>query len=142
MLIEEEVECSLHFSFPKDSSATIDKNGIKNDWSCPKVRDTVDPNSTVYTCLMFISYNQFSIQCGINNFKRRDECFKCGTSKDDPRTFDKSEVIQPPSNGIAQLKLTQSRSAAPPYHTPSLIVLLTMRYPCFLDSTAAPKSVG
>lgn len=33
MLIENEYECSLNFSFPKD----VDKNGIKNDWSCPKV---------------------------------------------------------------------------------------------------------
>lgn len=42
------------------------------------------------------------IQCGINNFKRRDECFKCGTSKDDVREFDKNEVVHQPSNGIAQ----------------------------------------
>lgn len=59
MLIEEEVECSLHFSFPKDSSATIDKNGIKNDWSCPKVRDRVDPNSI--SVHMFNVYFIFSI---------------------------------------------------------------------------------
>nr|XP_027195844.1 RNA-binding protein 5-like [Dermatophagoides pteronyssinus] len=52
-----EYECTLHYSFPKDNIIPIDKNVLKSDWSCPK--------------------------CGINNFKRRDECFKCGTSKDE-----------------------------------------------------------
>ncbi|KAH9526929.1 RNA-binding protein 5, variant 2 [Dermatophagoides farinae] len=51
-----EYECTLHYSFPKDN-LPIDKSILKSDWSCPK--------------------------CGINNFKRRDECFKCGTSKDE-----------------------------------------------------------
>lgn len=70
IIIDEEHECTLHFSFPKDA-AMIEKNSIKNDWAC--------------------------IKCGINNFKRRDECFKCGAGKDGT---EKSEMTQHPTNVI------------------------------------------
>ncbi|KAI7693125.1 RNA-binding protein 5 [Sarcoptes scabiei] len=57
LVLEGEHHCSLHYSFSKDSAPNVDKSCLKGDWCCPK--------------------------CGINNFKRRDECFKCGTSKDE-----------------------------------------------------------
>lgn len=96
----------------------------------------------MYSFLTFYFHN--NLQCGINNFKRRDECFKCGTSKDDPRTFEKPEVVQHPTNGIAALTLSQS-TMMHSIHTlksiSSLIVLLPPWHTHFPDSPTTSKSV-
>ncbi|GFT35006.1 RNA-binding protein 10 [Nephila pilipes] len=69
---------SLHYSIPKDLLGTERHMLNKADWDCPK--------------------------CGMNNFKRRDYCFKCGSARED--TFEwqhgdcYNEISSTPSNTL------------------------------------------
>ena len=71
----DDTQATVHYSIPKDAFG--DRNIMKNDWCCYKV---------VFVWLSFEKINWlFCIehQCGVNNFKRRDQCFKCGTPKEE-----------------------------------------------------------
>ena len=47
----------------------------------------------------FISY--FSPQCGVQNFRRRDQCFKCGGPKTESEMEEGSEEVSPnPTNSM------------------------------------------
>ncbi|CAG2160271.1 unnamed protein product [Oppiella nova] len=71
---DEECEASVHYSIPKDSFGG-DKNIMKNDWMCYK--------------------------CGVNNFKRREECFKCGTPKEESLANDTGDDVSlSPTNAL------------------------------------------
>ncbi|XP_055937947.1 RNA-binding protein 5-like [Argiope bruennichi] len=69
---------SLHYSIPKDLLGAERHALNKADWDCPK--------------------------CGMNNFKRRDYCFKCGSARED--TFEwqhgdcYNEISSTPSNTL------------------------------------------
>lgn len=64
---------SLHFSLSKDWQSDASSAMQKNDWTCYK--------------------------CGVNNFKRRDVCFKCQTDRDESEANDTGDEISPtPTN--------------------------------------------
>ncbi|CAG2121862.1 unnamed protein product, partial [Medioppia subpectinata] len=80
LYFDEECEASVHYSIPKDNFSG-DKNIMKNDWMCYK--------------------------CGVNNFKRREECFKCGTPKDESLANETGdEVSLSPTNALLLSKLS------------------------------------
>ncbi|XP_054168567.1 RNA-binding protein 5-like isoform X2 [Oppia nitens] len=71
---DEECEASVHYSIPKETFGG-DKTIMKNDWTCYK--------------------------CGVNNFKRREECFKCGTPKEESMANDTGDEISlNPTNAL------------------------------------------
>ncbi|KAL3183973.1 hypothetical protein MRX96_006292 [Rhipicephalus microplus] len=54
-----DIRCTLHYSIPKEGFGSLDRGGMmaRTDWNCSK--------------------------CGVNNFRRRDSCFKCSASRED-----------------------------------------------------------
>ncbi|GFY43686.1 RNA-binding protein 10, partial [Trichonephila inaurata madagascariensis] len=69
---------SLHYSIPKDLLGNERHMLNKADWDCPK--------------------------CGMNNFKRRDYCFKCGSAREDNFEWQHgdcyNEISSTPSNTL------------------------------------------
>jgi hypothetical protein len=56
-------------------------------------------------CLYLISY--FSPQCGVQNFRRRDQCFKCGGPKTESEMEEGSEEVSPnPTNSKIAFRST------------------------------------
>lgn len=78
---------SLHFSLSKDSLSDGAAGGMqKNDWTCYK--------------------------CGVNNFKRRDVCFKCQTDRDESEANDTGDEISPTPTNCLILRNLSSKSTA------------------------------
>ncbi|RWS29040.1 RNA-binding protein 5-B-like protein [Leptotrombidium deliense] len=63
----DQCQATLHYSIPKDVFG-VDRGLIqKYDWTCYK--------------------------CGVNNFKRREQCFKCGTPREESAVNDRGDEI-------------------------------------------------
>ncbi|CAN8006629.1 unnamed protein product [Ixodes pacificus] len=76
-----DVRCSLHYSIPKDGGPVgLDRASLlaRTDWNCGK--------------------------CGVNNFRRRDNCFKCSAAREDaeiPNSGDGfDEISSVPTNTL------------------------------------------
>lgn len=64
-------------------------------------------------------------QCGINNFKRRDECFKCGTRKEELSLYEENnQLVQQPTNGILNFTFTKKTLQFHKYPTNAIKILL------------------
>jgi hypothetical protein len=70
-----ESRAQLYYSQPKyDDDRRRPMNAITTDWDCFKViLINLKMANTNYTPIF---------KCGIKNFKRRDCCFKCSTSRE------------------------------------------------------------
>ena len=67
----DDCRATIHYSVPKEHLAAL--QGQKYDWTCYK--------------------------CGVSNFKRREECFKCGTGREESDANDTGDEISPtPTN--------------------------------------------
>ncbi|XP_076329057.1 RNA-binding protein 5-like isoform X2 [Tachypleus tridentatus] len=70
---------TLHYSIPKDGSGLKRGDAGKADWSCSK--------------------------CGLNNFRRRDACFKCDTRREES-----DDVRRQSGDGCEQISSTPSNA--------------------------------
>ena len=80
----------MQYSVPRDQRA-FEQPKVLNDWICAKVAIASHPRTELIL---------YFLQCGVQNFRRREACFKCSGPRTDYDTSNEptDEVSTHPTN--------------------------------------------
>ncbi len=85
----------MQYSIPRDGRPG-DPPKVLHDWICTNVRTFLARKKSI--CLSYIFLTNVFPQCGVQNFRRRDQCFKCNEGKPDVEGEGAEEIALHPTD--------------------------------------------